>query len=227
MEKKLEHSVIVAEGASHIEALRRGMQTNSSMQPLQVALDHLQVVVDADGGPQLWVAKSSMPVESFKVLNVYVAAFGDGVAHGMLAEKKRVANEGPDLASVFDIAKSLEKLGETESERYDGHDEYTRECMRVASEFEEWADNNLDFSGASIFWPYEIGDLFVDAMTLCGHTTGDLRELTTKNNSWLPIFKKMDAESMEGIVLKSTLEDAVDEADELPSESQGGKMKAQ
>lgn len=49
------------------------------------------------------------------------------------------------------------------SEAYNGGDEFMRELMRVASLFEEWCCERLDFEQLDNLWPYLLEDRFGDA----------------------------------------------------------------
>ena len=74
----------------------------------------------------------------------------------------------PDPAAVFASALSLweacQKRAEEEkinlSECYNGMDQFMRELMRVATQFEEWADMHINFNELNDVWPYLLEDNF-------------------------------------------------------------------
>jgi len=75
----------------------------------------------------------------------------------------------PDPAAVFASALSLwqvcqkHAVGDTKlnlSECYNGMDQYMREVMRVASQFETWACLHIDFDELNDMWPYLLEDRF-------------------------------------------------------------------
>ena len=74
----------------------------------------------------------------------------------------------PDSAAVFAIALSLwetwEELARDKkydlSECYNGIDQFMREVMRVAQQFEDWACRNVNFDEFNEVWPYYLGDKF-------------------------------------------------------------------
>lgn len=76
--------------------------------------------------------------------------------------------DDPDSAAVFAVALSLweawEKLARKEhfnlSECYNGVDQFMREVMRVANQFENWACRNVNFNKLNDVWPYLLGDKF-------------------------------------------------------------------
>jgi hypothetical protein len=79
------------------------------------------------------------------------------------------SSETPDQAGVFASALSLwqecqkqakrdEKLNFSES--YNGFDEFMRQIMRVASQFESWACAHVNFHEFSDVWPYLLQDRF-------------------------------------------------------------------
>jgi hypothetical protein len=77
----------------------------------------------------------------------------------------------PDPAAILGAAVSLKKACEdiarkeriNLSECYNGGDEFMRQVMRVASLFETWCCEYLDFSQFSDVWPYLLEDKFGDA----------------------------------------------------------------
>ncbi len=86
-----------------------------------------------------------------------------------------------DPAAVFAAALSLwqecQKHAETGkilnlSESYNGHDEFMREIMRVATLFETWACQHIDFGELTQVWPYfleaEFGKKCLSAMLPTG-----------------------------------------------------------
>jgi len=78
------------------------------------------------------------------------------------------AIEAPDPAAVFACALSLwqasqkragdEKLNLSES--YNGMDQFMREIMRIANQFEEWACLHIDFEELNEVWSYLLEDKF-------------------------------------------------------------------
>lgn len=74
----------------------------------------------------------------------------------------------PDTAAIFGAAMSIfeegRKLAKSNgndlSDAYSGHDEFMRQCMRVASEFEAWACKHVDFDALGEVWPYFMHDSF-------------------------------------------------------------------
>lgn len=77
-----------------------------------------------------------------------------------------------DPAAVFACALSLwqacQKLCEAEpnlnfSEAYNGIDQFMREIMRVATFFEEWSCEHIDFTRFSDAWPYMLEKKFGEA----------------------------------------------------------------
>jgi hypothetical protein len=78
----------------------------------------------------------------------------------------------PDPAAIFAIAHSLweacHERAATDptlnlSEAYNGVDQFMRELMRVAGEFEGWACMHIDFTRIDQSWPYLLKDGFGDA----------------------------------------------------------------
>jgi hypothetical protein len=77
----------------------------------------------------------------------------------------------PDPAAILGAAVSLKKACEdiarkeriNLSECYNGGDEFMRQVMRVASLFETWCCQYLDFCQFSDVWPYLLEDKFGDA----------------------------------------------------------------
>lgn len=77
----------------------------------------------------------------------------------------------PDSAAVFATALSLWKACQKHaaakpelnfSEAYHGMDQFMREIMRVANQFEEWACRHIDFNKLDQTWPYLLADGFGD-----------------------------------------------------------------
>lgn len=74
----------------------------------------------------------------------------------------------PDSAAVFTIALSLWEICEKQSradgfnisECYNGVDQFMREVMRIANQFENWACCHVDFNEFSEVWAYYLGDNF-------------------------------------------------------------------
>ena len=80
--------------------------------------------------------------------------------------------EQPDPAAIFAIAQSLWEACQTQaardpiinlSEAYHGMDQFMRELMRVASLFESWACQHIDFPELDEPWPYLLQDRFGEA----------------------------------------------------------------
>jgi len=78
----------------------------------------------------------------------------------------------PDPAAIFAIAQSLWEACQTQtardpkinlSEAYHGMDQFMRELMRVASQFESWACRYIDFPELAEPWPYLLQDRFGEA----------------------------------------------------------------
>lgn len=77
--------------------------------------------------------------------------------------------ESPDPAAVFASALSLwqECQKQAKSDRtinfsagYNGFDEFMRQIMRVANQFESWACAHVNFNEISDVWPYLLQDKF-------------------------------------------------------------------
>jgi|CZKV01.1.fsa_nt_gi hypothetical protein len=78
----------------------------------------------------------------------------------------------PDPAAVFASALSLWQICQKHaasdaklnlSECYNGMDQFMRELMRVANQFETWACMHVDFNETSDVWPYLLEDKFGEA----------------------------------------------------------------
>ncbi len=78
----------------------------------------------------------------------------------------------PDPAAIFAIAQSLWEACQKQaardpkiklSEAYHGMDQFMRELMRVASVFESWACQHLNFPELGEPWPYLLQDRFGEA----------------------------------------------------------------
>lgn len=75
----------------------------------------------------------------------------------------------PDPAAILGIALSLyngiqkEDDGDNLSDAYQGVDEFMRQCMRVATLFETWACDHVDFDQLDDVWPYLLEDKFHEA----------------------------------------------------------------
>jgi hypothetical protein len=77
----------------------------------------------------------------------------------------------PDQAAVLAIAMSLYTAGAeinnstpiNMSEVYGGFDQYMRECMRLATEFEAWCCEHVDFDNYTSMWVYDLDD-FADIL---------------------------------------------------------------
>lgn len=75
----------------------------------------------------------------------------------------------PDPAAIFAGASSLYICGNelhnndednNLSDEYSGMDEFMRQCMRVATEFEQWACCNVAFDETFEVWPYMLEESF-------------------------------------------------------------------
>lgn len=76
----------------------------------------------------------------------------------------------PDPAAIFAGASSLYVCGnelhnnededDSLSDEYSGMDNFMRQCMRVATEFEDWACANVAFDEVDDVWPYLIEESF-------------------------------------------------------------------
>jgi hypothetical protein len=85
----------------------------------------------------------------------------------------------PDPAAILGAAVSLKKMCEdiagkeriNLSECYNGGDEFMRQVMRVASLFETWCCQYLDFNQFSDVWPYLLEDKFGDAFLMVSYPT--------------------------------------------------------
>jgi hypothetical protein len=91
-----------------------------------------------------------------------------GVCADMTIENES-ATTLPDPAAVFACALSLwqecQKLAKADaklnlSDAYNGIDEFMREIMRVATQFETWACSHVDFNRLTDVWPYFLEDKF-------------------------------------------------------------------
>ena len=89
-----------------------------------------------------------------------------------MQEQTKPTTYTPDPAAIFACALSLweacKKHEVTDehlnlSERYNGMDEFMREVMRVANQFETWACLHLDFNLLDEMWPYLLEDRFGEA----------------------------------------------------------------
>ncbi len=77
--------------------------------------------------------------------------------------------EAPDSAAIFAIALSLwqECLKREQTEKnfnlsgaYNGFDQFMREVMRVANQFETWSCEHINFAALEDVWPYMLQDRF-------------------------------------------------------------------
>jgi hypothetical protein len=75
----------------------------------------------------------------------------------------------PDPAAVFASALSLWEVCQKSavadsklnlSECYNGMDQFMRELMRIANQFETWACQHIDFNELNDIWPYLLEDKF-------------------------------------------------------------------
>ncbi len=78
----------------------------------------------------------------------------------------------PDSAAVFASALSLWQVCQKDAARnaklnlggcYNGMDEFMRELMRVANQFETWACRHIDFNETHEAWPYLLENKFGEA----------------------------------------------------------------
>lgn len=77
----------------------------------------------------------------------------------------------PDSAAVFACALSLWEAGQKRashdnldiSECYNGMDQFMREVMRVANQFEAWACSHVNFNELNDVWPYLLENRFGEA----------------------------------------------------------------
>ena len=98
-----------------------------------------------------------------------------------------------DPAAIMAIACSLNEAGgalnkaeETNGdvgEAYGGFDEYMRECMRLATEFETWCCEHGDFDNYESMWVYELDD-FADELTKLHSTVALLNLRDIKADSF-------------------------------------------
>lgn len=86
-----------------------------------------------------------------------------------------------DPAAVLGCALSLYKAGHERAERleyslsdlYNGGDQFMREVMRVATAFEDWACEHIQFDKLYDVWPYTLEDKFGPAvLTVLGGNKG-------------------------------------------------------
>jgi hypothetical protein len=89
-----------------------------------------------------------------------------------MATEIESANLTADPAAIFASALSLwqackeHAASDTKlnlSECYNGMDQFMRELMRVANQFETWACAHIDFDAANDVWPYLLEDKFGEA----------------------------------------------------------------
>jgi hypothetical protein len=82
------------------------------------------------------------------------------------------ANLSADPAAIFASALSLWKACQERAagnakldlgECYNGMDQFMRELMRVANQFETWACRHVDFNETTDVWPYLLQDRFGEA----------------------------------------------------------------
>jgi hypothetical protein len=103
-------------------------------------------------------------------LEMHVADFNTETEADEYAEFLRGRKAvSPDPAAVLGIALSLyngiqkEDDGNNLSDAYSGGDEFMRQCMRVATLFETWACDHVDFGELDDVWPYLLEDKFHEA----------------------------------------------------------------
>jgi hypothetical protein len=89
-----------------------------------------------------------------------------------MKNKTESANFLPDSAAVFASALSLwqvcQKLAASDAKlnlsgSYNGLDQFMRELMRIANQFEIWACMHVDFNETNDVWPYFLEDKFGEA----------------------------------------------------------------
>jgi hypothetical protein len=88
-----------------------------------------------------------------------------------MSTKTESAIVPPDSAAVFACALSLWQAGQKRanqdhldiSECYNGMDQFMREVMRVANQFEAWACLHVNFDEVNDVWPYFLEDRFGEA----------------------------------------------------------------
>jgi hypothetical protein len=81
------------------------------------------------------------------------------------------ATETPDSAAIFACALSLWQASQERavqeklnlSECYNGMEQFMREVMRIANQFEGWACLHINFNEMNDVWPYLLEDRFGDA----------------------------------------------------------------
>ncbi len=85
--------------------------------------------------------------------------------------------QATDPAAILGAAISLKAACESEARErylnlsvcYNGGDEFMRQVMRVATLFEQWCCEHVDFDQCSEVWPYLLEDKFGDSMlVVCG-----------------------------------------------------------
>jgi hypothetical protein len=92
------------------------------------------------------------------------------IQHAMDAETNSFVFS-PDPAAILGAAVSLKKVCEDLAKRdrinlsecYNGGDEFMRQVMRVATLFETWCCEHVDFNQSAEVWPYLLEDKFGDA----------------------------------------------------------------
>lgn len=107
---------------------------------------------------------------SLKYLRVIALALTD--APGQVFSAMNVPPEEVDPAAVFAIASSLQRACEVRVKNnpelnlakvYNGWDQFTRELMRVAGMFEEWACMHVAFDHMEDAWSYYLENCFGEA----------------------------------------------------------------
>jgi hypothetical protein len=80
-------------------------------------------------------------------------------------EKQVQLGNSADPAAIMDIVTSLNDAAERAqtnlSEAYQGFDQFMREVMRCATEFETWAAAHVEFEELDGTWPYDVGGHFM------------------------------------------------------------------
>jgi hypothetical protein len=105
--------------------------------------------------------------------------------------------DDPDPAAIFAAALSLHESAciaadlhnNCLSEIYNGFDEFMRQCMRVATEFENWACANVRWESVLEVWPYLLEDRFGDAALVVAGSERDVGKLGC--DDWLRIARML------------------------------------
>ena len=102
----------------------------------------------------------------------------------------------PDSAAILAAAMSLYGLNtltdcET-SDAFEGHDNFMRVCMKLASDFEIWACANVEFAELTYSWVYLLSDHFLAAVqeVVGDLTRGNVRALADVNPGHFPAIDR-------------------------------------